>query len=435
MEKPNIIFILTDNQAKWAVGAYGNDDIHTPNMDKLAREGMMFTNAFTAPVCSPSRAMVMAGLHAHQVGIDDWINHWETEGIAPDKTTLAEVLKEAGYTTGLIGKWHLGKEEQYHPTRRGFDYFMGFLGGANKLKDPTLVVNGKEQQVEGFLTDILTDDAIRFVRENRERSFALFLHPWAPHKPYMPVPQEDMAHYVGKNLKVPEVEDFPSERLQKEHREYYASISSIDRNLGRLLNEMDKLGLKNNTMVVFMGDNGYMIGHHDGLDTMGNATFMGTWKYRPNMFDYSILVPLIICWPEVIKPGTVRDEMVYSIDFFPTFLEMLKATGSEVIKELKLEGMSMMPLLRREQVKWRNEVCMFYDMQHGAEAHMRMIRTEHWKLILHYKEEGEHELYNLENDPGEERNLYGKESISEIQDQLTERLAIWQREVDDPLAE
>ncbi|MCD6506801.1 sulfatase-like hydrolase/transferase [Candidatus Poribacteria bacterium] len=434
MEKPNLIFVLTDDQAQWALGAYGNEDIHTPNMDRLAKEGMLFTRAFTAPVCSPSRAMIMAGLYAHQVGIDDWISPQETEGMDPEKPTLAEAFKKAGYTTALIGKWHLGKEERYHPLNRGFDYFMGFLGGGNRPKDPTLIIDGKEQQVEGYLTDILTDDAVRFIRENRGRPFALFLHTRAPHMPYTPVPEEDMAHYEGKRFKVPKVENFPEERLQREYREYYASISSIDRNLGRILDLLEELDLEENTIVIFMGDNGYMIGHH-GLETKGNAWFIGTRTRRPNMFDLSILVPLIIRWPKVIGPGTVCDEMVSSIDFFPTFLDVLKEAGCEVPEGIKLEGMSMLPLLGGEHVRWRNEICMLYDMHHGAEAHMRMIRTDRWKLVLHYEEGGENELYDLESDPGEERNLYGKESVAKIQKELAERLAGWRHEVDDPISE
>ena len=430
MKRPNILFLLTDDQAQWAVGAYGNEDVYTPNMDRLAREGVLFTYAFTAPVCSPSRAMIMAGCHSHQVGIDDWIAPQEREGLDPARTTLAEVLKQAGYTTGLIGKWHLGKEEEYHPLRRGFDYFMGFLGGGNRPKDPTLIINGEAKQVRGFLTDVLTDDALKFLRENRDRPFALFLHTRAPHKPYLPVPEEDMVPYRGRKLQVPTVENFPEERLQKEYRGYYASITGIDRNLGRLLAELEELGIADNTMVLLMGDNGYMIGQH-GLETKGNAWVIGTRMRRPNMFDYSILVPLIIRWPGVVQPGTKCEAMVSSIDFFPTFLEIL---GQEVPPGLELEGRSMLPLLRGERVEWRDALFGLYDMHHGAQAHMRMIRTAQWKLVLHYEEGGENELYDLKNDPGELQNLYGEESVREAQNQLAQRLAEWQRRVGDPFA-
>lgn len=183
-----------------------------------------------------------------------------------------------------------------------------------------------------------------------------------------------------------------------------------------------------------MGDNGYMIGHH-GLKSKGNAVILGTKKRRPNMFDYSVLVPLIIRWPEVINPATVCNEMVCSIDFFPTFLNILKVAESNLPQGVKLEGMNMMPLLRQKKVNWRDELCMLYDMHHGASAHMRMIRTKRWKLILHYEADGENELYNLESDPDEKKNLYGDKSVAEIQKQLKKRLTRWQHKVDDPLIE
>ena len=433
MRKPNILFILTDDQAQWAVGAYGNQDIYTPNMDRLAEEGMIFTQALTCPVCSPSRAMIMTGLYPNKVGIDDWISPEETEGILPGRPTIAEVLKKAGYFTGLIGKWHLGKEEIYHPLNRGFDYFMGFLGGGNNPKDPILEVEGKEKQLTGFTIDIVTQDAVRFIRENKDRPFALFFHTREPHMPYTPTPSEDMVHYINKKLKVPEVENFPTEELQERYRGYYASISSIDRNIGYLLEELDNLGLRNNTIVIFMGDNGYMIGHH-GLETKGNAWYIGTKIRRPNMFEYSILVPLIIRWPEVIEKGSICNEMISSLDFFPTFIDILKLTGVEISEDLKLDGISIMPLLQGKSLELHREIYLLYDMHHGAEAHMRMLRTEEQKLILHYEDESKHEFYNLKEDPGEEKNIFNREDIIGIQNDFTSKIRKWQKEIGDTIS-
>ncbi len=430
VKKPNILFINTDDQAQWAVGAYGNDDIHTPNMDRLAKEGMLFKYAFTTPVCSPSRAMVMAGCYSHQVGIDDWISSKETIGFPPNRKSIADMLRENGYITGLIGKWHLGKEEEYHPKRHGFDYFMGFLEGGNNPLNPTLEVNDKKQELEGYLTDILGEDAVKFIRtySNSDKPFALFFHTRAPHKPYMPVPDEDMAHYKDKKFKVPdirsysEIKDFTEEHLQKMYCEYYASITSVDRNIGYLLEELENLAIEDNTIVIFTGDNGYNLGRH-GLETKGNAIFLGTKTRRPNMFDSSVLVPLIIRYPSVVKPATICEEMVSSIDYFPTFMEI---AGAKQTKELKLEGISMMPLLKGEKPdNWHNAVFDGYDMHHGATANMRMIRTKDWKLILHFEESSKNELYDLKNDPGELKNLYDNESYSNIQKQLESRLKEW----------
>ena len=452
---PNLLFVLTDDQAQWAVGAYGNPDIHTPNMDRLAREGMKFTLAMTCPVCSPSRGMILSGLYPHQIGLDDYIGD-EDEGIDPKVPLLSEVLKQAGYVTALFGKWHLGhKRPEHHPNRRGFDVFIGSRGGGFANKDPKLEVNGEVQQFSGFAIDVLTEHALQFMRQNRDRPFALFFHTREPHMPYLPVPEEAMKPYEGKRLKVPKVEGVPEERIQQEYRAYYSAITAVDIALGRLLDELETLGIADDTIVVFMGDNGYMIGQH-GLETKGNAwrivpqggTVIGTKILgdpklrRPNMFDLSVLVPLIIRWRGVVPPNSVCDELVVSTDLMPTFVDILKQFGRARLlpSQLHFEGQSLLPLLRGEKVAWRDEAFLLYDMHHGAVAHMRMVRTKRWKLVLHLRE-GEApaepnfgELYDLQTDPEEERNLYGDPSVKSVQDELTEMLRDWQKRVSDPFA-
>jgi uncharacterized sulfatase len=449
---PNLLFVLTDDQAQWAVGAYGNADIHTPNMDRLAREGMRFNLAMTCPVCSPSRGMILSGLYPHQIGLDDYIGD-EDEGIDPKVPLLSEVLKQAGYVTALFGKWHLGhKRPEFHPNRRGFDVFIGGLGGGFANKDPKLEVNGEVRQFSGFAIEVLTEHALQFMRQNRDRPFALFFHTREPHLSYLPVPDEAMKPYEGKKLKVPKVEGVPEERMQQEYRAYYAAITAVDIALGRLLDELEALGIADDTIVVFMGDNGYMIGQH-GLETKGNAwrivpqggTVIGTRILgdpklrRPNMFDLSILVPLIIRWRGVVPPNSVCDELVVSTDLMPTFVDILKQFGCQV-PDMHFEGQSLLPLLRGEKVAWRDAAFLLYDMHHGAVAHMRMVRTKRWKLVLHLRE-GEApaepdfgELYDLQNDPEEERNLYGDPSVKSVQDELTEMLQEWQKKVGDPFA-
>jgi len=444
---PNLLFVLTDDQAQWAVGAYGNPDIHTPNMDRLAREGMKFTLAMTCPVCSPSRGMILSGLYPHQIGLDDYIGD-EDEGIDPKVPLLSEVLKQAGYVTALFGKWHLGhKRPEHHPNRRGFDVFIGSRGGGFANKDPKLEVNGEVRQFSGFAIDVLTEHALQFMRQNRDRPFALFFHTREPHMPYLPVPEEAMKPYEGKRLKVPKVEGVPEERMQQEYRAYYSAITAVDIALGRLLDELETLGIADDTIVVFMGDNGYMIGQH-GLETKGNAwrivpqggTVIGTKILgdpnlrRPNMFDLSILVPLIIRWRGVVPPNSVCDELVVSTDLMPTFVDILKQFGCNVPDNLRFEGQSLLPLLRGEKAAWRDAAFLLYDMHHGAIAHMRMVRTKRWKLVLHFEEGGQHELYDLQNDPEEEHNLYGDPSVKSVQDELTEILWEWQKKVGDPFA-
>ncbi len=439
---PSLLFVLTDDQAQWAVGAYGNPDIHTPHMDRLAKEGMRFTRAMTCPVCSPSRGMILTGRYPHQIGLDDYIGD-EPDGLTPGIPTLADVFKGSGYVTALFGKWHLGMRPEHHPNRRGFDHFLGGRGGGFANRDPKLEVNDKAQQFSGFAIDILTEHAVQFMRQNRDKPFALFFHTREPHLPYLPVPDEATRPYAGRRLKVPRVEGVPEERMEQEYRAYYSAITAVDIALGKLLDELETLGLADNTVVVFMGDNGYMIGQH-GLETKGNAwqiipqggTVIGTRilgdpeRRRPNMYDLSILVPLIIRWPGVVPAGSVCDELVVSPDLFPTFVQVLGESQSR----WHSEGQSLLPLLKGEKRAWRDTAFLLYDMHHGAVARMRMARTERWKLVLHLQEGGQHELYDLQNDPGEEHNLYGDPSVKAVQEDLTKRLKQWQKQVKDPLA-
>ncbi len=434
-KKPNIVLINTDDQPSWWVGVYGNEDVHTSNMDKLASEGMLFKTAVTVPVCSPSRAMMLTGRYNHQVGIDDFINNDEVTGLPNGSVTFAQVLRNAGYTTGIVGKWHLGKEMEYWPTLRGFDYWAGFTNAHGPLNPTLYVKRGDErvenQKIEGFTLNILTDYAINFIHENRDKPFMLYLSYPAPHMGYLPVPEEDMAHYIGKKFKLPdykrfpEAKDYPEQELQKRYLANYAPVTSIDRNMGRLFEELKTLGLEENTVVVFTGDNGYCLGRH-GLRSKGNARFLGTDIPRPNMFDDSIVVPLIVRWPGVVKPGSRCNELVSHIDFFPTFMEI---AGLETTDVSHLEGISILPLLRGEEKIWRDELFLIYDMKYHAVAHMRMIRIKRWKLIHHYEDERKNELYDLKNDPGELNNLYGDKSVKSVQYILTGRLKAWEQRV------
>ncbi len=433
-KRPNIILINTDDHPSWWVGCYGNEDVYTPNMDKLASEGILFKNAVTVPVCSPSRAMLLTGRYNNQVGVDEVIGYQLT-GLPSGSITFAQVLRNTGYTTGIVGKWHLGEEPVYWPTLRGFDYWAGWTN-AGGPRNPTLIVkkaNNREEKkkYEGFTLNILTDHAINFVRENREKPFMLYLAYPAPHMGYMPVPEEDLAHYSGKVFKLPdykmfpEARNYPEERLQKDYLSNYAPVTTIDRNMGRIFTELKNLELEENTIIIFTGDNGYCLGRH-GLTSKGNSRFLGTTIARPNMFDDSIVVPLIVRWPDVIKPGSTCDKLVSHIDIFPTLMEIAGLNPANIPH---LEGISMVPLFKQEEKIWKNEVYLIYDMKYHAVAHMRMIRTDNWKLIHHYEDETKNELYDLDNDPGELENLYGKESVKHVQHILTRRLKKWEKRV------
>jgi len=437
-ERANLIAVVTDDQGRWAMGAYGNTEIHTPNMDRIAREGALFENAFVAtPVCSPSRATYLTGLYETECGITDWISPQEAAaGVGLKHPTWVEVLRDHGYRTALIGKWHLGELPRYHPTRFGFDHFFGFLAGGNRPMNPTLEVEGEVRKLEGPLPDLLTDDAVKFIKAAGGKPFAVLLHYRAPHTPYGPVPKEDSAHYAELDPTVPSFPGADVEQLKAKTKAYYASVSSVDRNLGRLLESLDRLDLAENTLVVFTSDHGYNLGRH-GISTKGNGTWMAggvSGPARPNMWDTSVRTPMAMRWPAVIKPGTKIDYMVSHLDMFRFVLGALEIPVPE---GCKAHGVDFSPLLRGGRLLPREAVFGQYDLHNNGLAYLRMIRTPRWKYVRHFHSEALNELYDLQNDPGEKRNRLRRgqprEEDRAIYRGLHKQLGDWMESIDDPL--
>jgi uncharacterized sulfatase len=430
--RPNILLVHTDDQAQWAMGAYGNADIRTPHMDAVARQGALFTRAFVStPVCSPARATLMSGLDSIQHHVEDWIHPRETIGLEPKFPIFPELLKKAGYATGYVGKWHLGKEPRFHPLRRGFDTFMGFLGGGNRPKDPTLEIDGKTAKRQGWLVDMLTDAALSYVEKNRSGPFFCMVSYRNPHGPHRPIQPQDEEPYRGKKLKLFKGSEVNPKRVENVLRQYYAACTAIDRNLGRLLAKLDELGIAENTVVLFTGDNGYMIGQH-GLISKGNAHRVGPpGGCRPNMFDPAVLVPLAIRWPGVVKPGTRIDEMVGQIDFLATLCEI---AGVPQEGRPATESKSFLPLLEGRGVPWRDAFLGSYDQhQYKPKANLRMIRTDDWKLVRNFAPGGKDELYHLAEDPDELVDLAEDPKHKVTLDKLATRLVAWQTHLNDPI--
>jgi uncharacterized sulfatase len=435
----NLISIVTDDQAAWSIGAYGNRESRTPNMDRLAREGARFLNAFAStPVCSPSRATFLTGRYGTQLGVTDWITPKQARaglGLPPDSVTWPRVLQQHGYRTGLIGKWHLGEQPQFHPTRLGFDSFMGAPAGSFRPKDPELEVNGQFTKVEGFGADILTDAALRFIESNRAGPFALLIHFREPHMPYDPVPDADSTPFKDLDPTVPPSLGTNTQMVKQWTRLYYGAVHSVDRNLGRLLARLDELRLADNTIVMFTSDHGYMIGHH-GLHAKGNGYRIerarGTTprQTRPNMFEESIRIPWLVRWPGVTKPGLEISQPVSNLDTYATVLSML---GARAPSNWKQEGVDLSPLLRGKKFTPHAEIYGQYDLQNDAVDFMRMIRTGEWKLVRHYFSEGADELYHLRDDAGETRNLFNDPRHARTQAGLQKKLLRWQRSIDDPI--
>lgn len=457
-KKPNIIFIYSDDQALWTLGFSGNFNAHTPNLDRLAHEGAFLKNSFvTTPVCSPARASLMTGQYASEYGILDFIpqpghvlyDPKNPIGLNPESTTFAEVLQKNGYTTGLIGKWHLGdwtekNDKKYHPTNHGFDYFMGLTGGGTSPVDAPLEKNGVVKKFKGLTTDILTDEAITFIEDNKSKPFLISLNYRAPHAEWLPVAPEDWAPYdsIDPILPNPNYPDLDKEKVKRKMREYLASVTGVDRNIGRVLNVLDSLRLSQNTIVIFSSDHGYNMGHN-GIEHKGNGVWItkslpeGTKnvpaKRRPNLYDNSLKVPSIVKWPDKIAPGTIVNETTTNLDWYPTILEM---AGLEVPQNKVVRGRSILPLLKGENLSdWNNDFYSEYSMNNYAKSYMRSYRTTDWKLTKDFNNPERDELYNVSKDPEENINMIydSREDVKNIRKGLENKIIKQMKKINDPL--
>ncbi|MEW4562207.1 sulfatase-like hydrolase/transferase [Bremerella sp. JC770] len=456
--KPNVVIVLTDDQAPWAFGSavrsgqYADVPVAaTPNLDRLASEGAVFRNFFcTTPVCSPARASFMTGRYASELGIPDFIpqpghklyDASDEVRLDPDSTvTIAELLQGAGYQTGLVGKWHLGDwtapgNEAFHPTRHGFDYFMGLTGGGTSPDNPSLEEEGEVRKFEGLTTDILTDRAIGFIERNKERPFFLCLSTRAPHGRWLPVAPEDWQPYAELDPAIPKYPGLDVSRIKKMMREYLASTSGVDRNLGRLLDALDKNQLASNTIVIFTSDHGFNMGHHgiwhkgNGLwatkkqppGEYHNGTRVISNKYRPNLYDESLRVPAVVRWPGTIAPGTVIANTATALDILPTLADVAQASADP-----KLKGRSLLPLLSGKPPEdWNNDIYAEYDMIHYATASLKCYRTDRYKLVRDDHNDGCDEFFDLEEDPSENHNLIN-DTRPEVQQKIQELDALLRR--------
>ena len=445
-DRPNILFIFTDDQAPRAVRAAGDERFITPNIDRIFHEGAHLRNSFVVtPVCSPSRVELIASRYGSEMGITDYINRREADlGIPAGTQTWPGLLSAAGYRTALVGKWHLGVQDRHHPTRFGYDYFMGMRTGGSPPKDPTLEApDGKPRKYQGYTCDILTDHAIEFIKRGSARPFLLSLHFRAPHAAWLPVRPEDWAPFKELDPKIPNP-DYPDlnvSLIKKRTREYLAAVKSIDRNVGRLLKLLDELAITDNTIVIFTSDHGYNLGEH-GVWYKGNAIRALTknppqrWQQipanrRPNMWDTSLRVPTAVRWPGMIRPGKQVDGTVSNLDWFPTVLALC---GTKVPDGTTIRGRDFSPLLRGQKIDWDNDLYAEYSMHHGATTHMRMWRTPRWKYMKDFANPGREELFDLLNDPNEMTNLAdsNNERHAQIRKALLAKIQRKMKANDDP---
>ncbi|MBS3763957.1 MAG: sulfatase-like hydrolase/transferase [Planctomycetes bacterium] len=427
-ERPNVIFVLTDDQGPWAAGCCGNPEIRTPNIDRLANQGVQFENFFcSSPVCSPARASLMTGRIPSAHGVHDWIRE---RNMPPDPvryiedcTCYTDVLAENDYTVGLSGKWHLG--DSLTP-QHGFSYWYCMPQGGSRYQDAEMIWEGEVQEFPGYLTDRITDYGIQFIEQTWEDGpFYLSLNYNAPHSPWTGHPEELTEQYDDCPFKsCPQEAMHPWARglaygnlgNRESLKGYFGAVTGLDIGVGRVLDKLEELGIRDNTLVVFSADNGFSCGHH-GFWGKGNGT------YPMNMYENSVKVPFVVSHPNHIPEGEVAGAMMSQYDFMPTLLDYLNLPA---VEGDKLPGESYAPVWEGERDGVRDEVVV-YD-EYGP---VRMIRTRDWKYIHRYPY-GPHELYDLVNDPDERNNLVEEPEQNDRVEEMRGRLDKWFRCYVDP---
>lgn len=466
-QKPNIIVIFSDDHALQAISAYGSPYVKTPNIDRIANEGAIFKNTFcTNSICAPSRAVLLTGKYNHINGQYD--NRTGTR-INTGQPMFPQYLQHNGYQTAWIGKWHINNHPQH------FDYWK-ILPGQGLYYNPDFInMDSSRVRVDGYATDIITDEALSWLDTGRDRSkpFSLVIGHKAPHREWQPdvqdlhafddktfpVPDNFFDEYAGRKaaqFQLMEIKDLrwdydlkvntedvgyvkrmtsnqkagwdkyyesenarldttkmtPKEvalwKYQRYMHDYMACIISLDRNIGRVLDYLDKKGLSENTIVIYSSDQGFYLGEHG-------------WFDKRFMYEQSLRMPFVMRYPKIIKQKTVINDMIVNLDFAPTILELAGVTVPS-----DMQGKSVLPLVQKGKVpvKWRKS--MYYHYYEFPDSHRVMphfgVRTDRYKLIYFYGDESFWEFYDLNTDPQEMKNGYGDQRNDKIILQLKKEL-------------
>lgn len=416
-ERPNFVFLLIDDLGATDLGCLGSTFYETPHLDRMAREGMKFTTAYAAcTVCSPTRASILTGQYPGRLHLTDWIAGHKRpfaklkvpefhQQLPHGEVTLAEALKPLGYATASIGKWHLGGDGHL-PETQGFDRNVGgtHRGQPPSYFDPYDIPTLPNRKAGEYLTDRLTDEAERFLEENRVRPFFLYLPHFGVHTP-LQAKAELVAKYKAKAK--------PGE--PHSNAVYAAMIESVDTSVGRLLKKLDELKLAERTVVLFFSDNG-------GL--LSSTTNLGLRAGKGSAYEGGVRVPLLVRWPGSVKPGSVCATPVISVDFFPTLLEL---AGGKPAAEHIVDGVSLVPLLRQRGVPNRDALYWHYPHYHpGGATPYGAVRQGNWRFVEFF-EDGRSELYDLAADPLEKVNLAEKQP--DKAKELQANLAAWRKAV------
>lgn len=428
----NVIYILSDDHRYDFMSFMGKPKfLQTPNMDRMAREGAHLQNAFvTTSLCSPSRASILTGLYSHKHKVVD-----NNSPVSPDLTFFPQYLQAAGYRTAFMGKWHMGHSSD--EPRPGFDRWVSFRG-QGVYYNPSLNIDGERKDVNGYITDILTDYAVDWIKQERNNPFFLYLSHKAVHAMFKPA-----RRHLGKyeNVKI----EYPASMADTEenyrgkprwvreqrnswhgvdymyygemdfdtfYKRYCETLLGVDESIGRIIDTVHELGLADSTLIMYMGDNGFSLGEHGLID-------------KRQMYEESMRVPLLAWAPGLIKPATRIPQLVQNIDIAPTVLE---ACGLETPSHM--DGRSFLPLLQGREVPWRDAVFYeyFWERNFPQTPTVHGIRTDRYKYMHYYGIWDIDELYDLQQDPNEMNNLIDSPEHQALIQELNKRVFDWLQE-------
>ena len=427
-KQPNIVFIFVDDLGWGDVGCYGNDFIDTPNIDQLARDGMRFTDFYAAgAVCSPTRCAVQSGQNQARIGITAHIpGHWRpfervinpqtTMALPLDVVTVAESMKAAGYTTGYVGKWHLGRGDKFGPDKQGYDFAAEINGphlpGRFKAMNREIAKPAPGQ----FRTDYESDLCESFIRKNKDKPFFLMLSPYAVHIPL--ASKSELVEKYRKRAK--------ERKRSLPHPVYAGLVEEVDHQVGRIVKEVEAQGLSHNTMIVFTSDNGGLNKRYDykehADDVVSNlAPLKGE---KGSLHEGGIRVPLIVKHPKKVKAGTTCSEPTISYDFYPTFVA---AANGSLPENQTIDGLNILPLLQNPKAKLNRKAIHWHYPHYHHDRPAGAIRERDWKLIEYLDGTGDIELYHISQDLSESDNL-ADERKGKVAD-LKKKLSAWRNEV------